>query len=135
MFFVSQKKNIVGFLNSFVSKKIHISYFFPVSKVINKIFRFCRYIWRTFSFFINKNPKIKTQIYNFSLMIKNERIITLFKNFFTSLSITVEKQENDVKKEMENEKEIDWQHLHQNWFGNVSTLSCFGAKILSSYSV
>ena len=40
-------------------------------------------------------------------MIKNERIITLFKNFFTSLSITVEKQENDVKKEMENEEEID----------------------------
>ena len=41
----------VSFLNSFVSKKIHISNFFSVSKVINKIFRFHRYICYTFSFF------------------------------------------------------------------------------------
>ena len=58
--FLFHKKNNVSFLNSFVSKKIHISYFFSVSKVVNKICRFRRYIWCTFSFFINKNAKIKT---------------------------------------------------------------------------
>ena len=78
--FLLCKKNQVTFLNSFVSKKIHISYFFSVSKVINKIFRFCCYIWCTFSFFINKNAKIKTHIYNFSLIINNGRIITEVRN-------------------------------------------------------
>ena len=49
-------------------------------------------------------------------MISNERIITLYKNFFR---ITIyhgwkaEKIFYDVKKEIENEKEIDWQHLYQ----------------------
>ena len=38
------KENKFAFLNSFASKKIHISYFFSVSKVINMIFRFCHYI-------------------------------------------------------------------------------------------
>ena len=58
LFFASKKKK-VNFLNSFVSKKIHIWYFLPVSKVMNKIFRFCHF-WCTFCFFINKNAKIKT---------------------------------------------------------------------------
>ena len=83
--------------------KIHISYFFSLSKVKNKIFRFHRYIWCTF-FFINENVKIKTQIYNFSLMIKNDRIITLYKNF---IRVTIHhgwkagKLYHDVKNEME----------------------------------
>ena len=55
----SVKKKII-FMNSFVSKKIHSSYLFSVSKVKNNIFRFCHYIWCTFYFFINKNAKIKT---------------------------------------------------------------------------
>ena len=36
LFFASKKKK-VNFLNSFVSKKIHIWYFLPVSKVMNKV--------------------------------------------------------------------------------------------------
>ena len=74
--FLFRQKNTVSFLNSFVSKKILISHFFSVSKVMNKIFRFCCYIWCTFAFYITK---IKTQIYNFSLMINNDRIIMLYK--------------------------------------------------------
>ena len=38
------KENKVNFLNSFLSKKIYISYCFPVTRVINKIFRFAPYI-------------------------------------------------------------------------------------------
>ena len=41
----------------------------------------------------------------------------------------------DVKKEMENEQEIDWWHLYQDWFGNICTLSYLGAKVLPSFSV
>ena len=52
-----RKKSKLSFFNSFVSKKIHTSYFFSASEVINKIFRFRRYIWYTFYFFINKNAK------------------------------------------------------------------------------
>ena len=71
---------------------------------------FRHYIWCTFSFFINKNAKTKTQIYNFSLMINNKQIITLYQNFF---GVTVHhswkagKLYYDVKKEIENEKEIN----------------------------
>ena len=97
------KKSKVKFLNLFVSKKIHISYFFSFSKIINKIFRFHHYIWCAFSFFINKNAKIKTKIYNFSLMINNYQIIMLYKS---SICITIHhawkagKLYYDVKKEM-----------------------------------
>ena len=76
------KKNKVRFLDSFVSKKVH-----------NKISRIRRYIWFIFSLFINKNAKIKTYIYNFSLMINNDPIITLYKNFSATPSITVGRQE------------------------------------------
>ena len=55
--FLFCKKQKVSFLNLFVSKKIYISYFFSVSKVINKILRFRRYIWCTFSFFIKGNAQ------------------------------------------------------------------------------
>ena len=59
----------------------------------------------------NKNAKIKTLIYNFSLMINNNGIITFYKNF-NRVTIhhgwKAEKLYCDVKKEMENEKEIDW---------------------------
>ena len=41
-------------------RRFIIFHFFSVSKVINKIFRFRRYICCTFSFFINKNAKMKT---------------------------------------------------------------------------
>ena len=58
--FLFHKKNKVSYMNSFVLKKIHISYFFSVSKVINMTFRFHCHIWCTFSFFMNKNVKIKT---------------------------------------------------------------------------
>ena len=57
MLMLFRKKSKLSFLNSFVSKKIHTSYFFSASEVINKIFRFRRYIWYTFYFFINKNAK------------------------------------------------------------------------------
>ena len=55
--FLFRKKNKVSFLNSFVSKNIHISYFFSVSKVINKIFRSRRYIWCNFLFSLTKTRK------------------------------------------------------------------------------
>ena len=73
----------------FVSKKIHISYFFSVSKVINKIFRFGRYIWCTFSFFINKNAKIKTDL---QLFINDKQWYCYIR--ILSPSMTIEKQEN-----------------------------------------
>ena len=55
--FLFCKKNKVCVLNSFVSKNIHISYFFSVSKVINKIFRSRRYIWCNFLFSLTKTRK------------------------------------------------------------------------------
>ena len=71
----------------------------------------CHYIWCTFSFFINKNAKIKKWIYDFPLMMNNDRIIMFYKSF---TCITIQhgwkagKLYDDIKKEMENEKEIDW---------------------------
>ena len=50
-------------------------------------------------------------------MINSDPIITLYKNF---ICVTIchgwkaGKLYYDVKKEMENEKEIDWYHLNQN---------------------
>ena len=88
--FLFRNKNKISFLNSFASKKFHISYYLSVSKVIKNVLRFRRYVWCTFSFFINKNAKIKTWIYNFS----NHWIITFYKNCLASPSTIVEKQQN-----------------------------------------
>ena len=50
-------------------------------------------------------------------MINNDGIITFYKNF-NRVTIhhgwKAEKLYCDVKKEMENEKEIDWKHLYKN---------------------
>ena len=63
-------------------KKIHISYFFSASKVINKIFRFCRYICCTFSFFINK--KRENENVDLQLFIKVACVVNI-KLFFYEL--------------------------------------------------
>ena len=87
------KKKKINFLNSFDLKKIHITYFFSVSKV--KKTRSFGFVV-TFSFLINKNAKIKRRFTNFhKWKTMSKKLITLYKNFFrVTPSITVKNQEN-----------------------------------------